>query len=769
MEVLLQGPYLKIQELAKGRLLTWQGKKVVLDPFLKLTVTVDVMKKEGQFTLTPFIHVGARREKVSTFELTTPFGALEGGVFRFWEDPDAFTVVRRCQELLAPLSPKQLEELKNQDFPLVFQEPILSLKPSPLPLLELTDKTGGFANLRFDYGEWGEVMAQGQQLAEEEKSWETDLLETGFYRKRVGESFYFCPLDQVGKSLSFLIDLGWKVIDYQKKLIVRQTSSELESIDLDQAILLRGTLGFGSYSMNIEKIEGSFEKHTRWINLSPHHVGLLDLPESFQVLNAGEKVKGGLRFKKSMIGLLEEVVELPSCYKEMAWEHVTMPPHFQGELFPYQQKGVNWLYFLYRSGFSGLLADEMGLGKTIQTLAFLTVIKGPILIVMPVTLLSLWKNQIHQFIPSQEVYVHQGGGRDKSIEELQKHPLILTSYATLRRDLLLLQQIPFEAVILDEAQMIKNRSTQVMQAVCSLKAHFRLAITGTPIENHITDILSLFQFLMPDQTFDSPSSQTIYKKMKPFILRRTKESVNLELPEKMMQLVEVDPSEEEFASYEHLLQSRKKEITQALQEPSQGMKTLEILELILRLRQHCCHPSLVYPEFKGEGAKFNQVLIDLEEAVYSGHKVLLYSQFTTLLKKMGEALQSKGLKYAYLDGSTQDKESAVSQFQHDPHTSIFLISLKAGGVGLNLQSADYVFLYDPWWNSAIEAQAIDRAHRIGQTKRVIARKYILNHSIESKILTLQAKKEELAHELWSKEDLNLENISFQEIKELLEL
>ncbi|MGR3973016.1 MAG: DEAD/DEAH box helicase [Candidatus Rhabdochlamydia sp.] len=764
MEPLLEGSFKQIQELAKSRLLTWNGQKVALDPFLTLGVIVDVFKKGDLWTLSPVIQVGNREEALSSLTLIAPLGALEGGIFRFWEDSNSFEVLTKCH-LHTHLSSKQLHDLQEEGFALRFHEEV-TLKPAPFPLLKLMDSTGGFANLIFDYQEWGQTQAEGQLLTPDEKLWENDLLETQFYKKRVGNSFYFCPLDQVSSAISFLLDLGWNIIDYQGKKVVRHLLTTVEAISMDEAILLRGTLNFKDHVINIEEVQGSFKKHTRWLDLSPSHTALLDLPPAYELLSTGEKVKGGLRFHKHDMGLLQEIAPLPACYQEASWESVTIPDQFQGKLFDYQYKGVCWLNFLYKSRFSALLADEMGLGKTVQTLAFLTLTQGPALIIAPVTLLSLWKHQIKQFLPSQAVYMHQGLKRHKKVEELKEHTVILTSYATLRQDITLFQQLEFDTLILDEAQMIKNRATQITQAVLSLKGRFRLALTGTPIENRMEDILSLFQFLMPEQTFYASSQAVTYKKMKPFILRRTKESVHLDLPEKMVQVIEIDPSDEEFASYEQLLQTRRRQLLQA---DEKSIKSLEVLELILRLRQHTCHPSLVYPEFEGQGAKFTQALLDLEEAVLAGHKVLFYSQFTTLLKKMEVALQEKRLNYVYLDGSTKNREDVVHQFQNDPDISIFLISLKAGGVGLNLQAADYVFIYDPWWNHAIEAQAIDRAHRVGQKKQVIARKYILNHSIEAKILSLQAKKAQLCEAVLSEQDQEFESLSFAEIKALLDL
>lgn len=720
--------------------LTWKGKKVVSDPFVSLSFFFEISPLEnGRFSMTPRVVCGSYTEGMEAFDLVCAAGALQGGIFRLWKDADHF------QRLPSELSARELEVLIKEGLSHRFKGEVPRLKPAPLPVLKLTDRTGGFANLYLDYGAWGEVAFHDHLPTAEEKHWENDLLETRFKKKVVGESHYFCPLDQVGQSIAFLLEIGWQVLDYRGKKIVRQGLIQCETEEALGAIVLRGSARFGEREIPIQDMVGAFERRERWIDLSSHEVGLIEMPPAWESLVDEERSARGIHVRKSHVGVLSEIAPLPPSYQQAEWKEVLPASTFCGTLFPYQQKGLSWLSFLYRTGFSGLLADEMGLGKTVQVLSFLSLIEGPVLIVMPVTLLALWKQQIHRFLPGLECYIHQGSSRSSSLEGKS---IILTSYATLRLDIALFSQMTFEVVVLDEAQMIKNNATQVAQSVCCLRAKFRLALTGTPIENRMEEIYSLFQFLMPDLLSSPHLTEHCRKKMRPFILRRTKQEVGLDLPEKIIQVVGVDPSEEEHALYETLLCTKRTELMQKIANDGLPAHRMEVLELILRLRQHCCHPRLLDPSYEGEARKFSQVLSDVEEVITSGHKVLVYSQFTSVLQLFQQQFQERGWNYVYLDGSTRDRETPVLQFQTNPNVSIFLISLKAGGVGLNLQAADYVFLYDPWWNSAVEQQAIDRAHRVGRTHTVIARKYFTTHTIEAKILDLQSKKEALAQGLW---------------------
>jgi SNF2 family DNA or RNA helicase len=336
------------------------------------------------------------------------------------------------------------------------------------------------------------------------------------------------------------------------------------------------------------------------------------------------------------------------------------------------------------------------------------------------------------------------------------------------------QSAHYQLVVLDEAQVIKNAQSQISCACKALQASMRLAITGTPIENRWDELWSIFQFVQPQvlggkaemqRALSNPhSTAKLAKRLSPFIRRRTKAEVALDLPEKLEQTVFVEMASTERAFYDELIRKTRQGVLKKVEEEGAASHRMEILEAILRLRQCCVHPSLVSPEVK-ESSKLERVMADLQEVVDEGRKVLVYSQFTQMLRHIESQVQEKGWKYVYLDGSTEQREEVVQQFQQDPEISIFLISLKAGGVGLNLTAADYVFLYDPWWNVAVENQAIDRAHRLGRKSTVIARRYIMALSIEEKMMTLKQHKSNLSRALF--DALPEENPSLNELIELL--
>ena len=517
-------------------------------------------------------------------------------------------------------------------------------------------------------------------------------------------------------------------------------------------LLVQGKIRYGTHIADAQNVFGAFNRKEKFVDLSDHEVGLLQIPSDWVSLAEEEMTTEGIAVKRHHVGLIPDVVTLPPEYQPTSWEEVVVGPQFKGELFDYQEKGLCFLSYLYRSRFSGLLADEMGLGKTLQVIALLSTLTlmEPVLIVMPVSLLFHWQKEFEKFLPEMSVYCHRGEARLKEKEALERQQVILTSYSQLREDQLLLQTLRFTAVILDEAQTIKNPQTQAARIACSLKAPFKLAITGTPIENRYEDLWSLFKFLMPELLGEQRQNlimEKVRKKIAPFTLRRKKNEVGLQLPEKQEQIVWVEWESEQRNFYDNYLKEKRGALMQRVLAEGLPSQRMQVLELILRLRQICCHPRIVTGEYQGESAKFTAVCNDLQEVVASERKVLLYSQFTSILTLFKRWVQEQGWKYAYLDGQTQDREAAVEAFQKDREVPIFLMSLKAGGVGLNLQAADYVFIYDPWWNEAVEEQAMSRAHRVGRHDPVIARKYLMAESIEEKIVKLQKHKSALAQNL----------------------
>lgn len=661
----------------------------------------------------------------------------------------------------------------------------------PLPILVLKDRLGAFAELKMDYGQ-GHIVSYHDTVKEEktvkrlpalEASWEKDLLETDFIKKIVGTSHYYCPLDKVAKSIAFLLEIGWQVRDWRGNIVLLQNKIDLQAETQDQHIVIKGKVHYGEFQANLNDIVGAFNRRERFAELTPGHVALL--PNSWEqsrmdlAVEDGEIVSDGLRLKKNQVGSLASLFEtqpkivLDKDLKQLS-ERIqsfeglqTKEPgdSFKGTLRAYQQEGLNWLSFLYDFGFHGILADDMGLGKTVQVIAFLSTLKlnTPTLIVVPTSLIFNWKKELEHFLPDADVTVHHGAKRKTTLEDLSHTQIIITTYTTLRLDFPLFSKITYSCLFLDEAQAIKNAHTQTAQTVAKLNSDFRLSITGTPIENHIMELWSHFNFLMPDLFGDEKSFESevqagmsdprfhrrIRRKIRPFLLRRRKEEVAKDLPEKIEQIVWVEMGEEQRSVYESFLTGVRKNLLAKVSADGISKHRIEVLEAIMRLRQICCHPLLVSSEEAEttESAKLDALVQDLETAIEEGRKVLVYSQFTSMLSLIGKQIKEKGWKSVYLDGSTQNREKVVTEFQEDPTINLFLISLKAGGIGLNLTAADYVFLYDPWWNNAVENQAIDRAHRIGRKETVIAKRYVTVESIEEKMMKLKAAKSALATDL----------------------
>lgn len=455
----------------------------------------------------------------------------------------------------------------------------------------------------------------------------------------------------------------------------------------------------------------------------------------------------------------------------------------------YQKHGVNWMNHLARNGFCGILADEMGLGKTVQTLAFLRHLGGKALIVCPSSLVYNWEREAAHFTPGRKVLAMAGAKRRELFgEPLAGADLVVTSYALLRRDAELYRGKEFQALVLDEAQHIKNPESQNAQAAISVRAKHRFALTGTPVENSVRDIWSLMNFLMPgylgsrDDFRDryevpignapgGPEHGRLVKRLRPFVLRRKKQDVLTELPDKIEQVSYCELGAQQRELYTALLGSARREASELAGSKNHGRARIQILTALLRLRQACCDVRLLQPEADGEtealsgklGA-FDELLL---EAVDGGHRVLLFSQFVSMLGILRRFLDEQAIDYCYLDGSTKDRAGQVDKFQKG-ETPVFLISLKAGGVGLNLTAADTVIHFDPWWNPAVEAQATDRAHRIGQKKVVTSYKLIARNTIEEKILGLQQKKRQVIDATIESEEPLMQGLSMDDLQELLE-
>jgi SNF2 family DNA or RNA helicase len=384
---------------------------------------------------------------------------------------------------------------------------------------------------------------------------------------------------------------------------------------------------------------------------------------------------------------------------------------------------------------------------------------GPALVVVPRSLVFNWKQEAARFAPELKALVHTGVGRDKTAPAFKDHDIILTTYGTLRNDAAVFAAFRFDTCILDESQAAKNTETETAKAVRLINADHRLALSGTPVENHLGELWTLFDFLNPGMlgrsalgggasSIRNPDAETreiLAKALRPFILRRTKDQVAKDLPAKTEQTVFCDLEADQRKLYDELREHYRQALLARVDSVGLGRSKIPVLEALLRLRQAACHPGLLDKKRTAEGsAKLDVLLPQLAELAESGHKALVFSQFTSLLSIVKSRLDPEGVTYEYLDGRTRDRASRVERFQTDPDCRLFLVSLKAGGVGLNLTAAEYVFLLDPWWNPAVEAQAIDRSHRIGQTKPVFAYRLIARGTVEEKVLALQQSKRELA-------------------------
>jgi len=516
----------------------------------------------------------------------------------------------------------------------------------------------------------------------------------------------------------------------------------------------------------------------------------------------------GYRIGNAQAGFLEATLRQHGAWKVAAppaWREriakqsggakLECPPlgELETVLRPYQKHGVAWLNFLRENRFGGILADEMGLGKTLQTLAFLQAVRMgsgarlPVLIVCPTSLVHNWVAEAKKFTPGLKVLALHGPDRHARFVELPEHDLVVTSYALIRRDAERYRAVEFDTVVLDEAQHIKNRQTLNAQAVKAVRARQRLVLTGTPMENSVLDLWSIFDFLMPGylgtakdfrERYELPIAKEksaeaqarLARRLRPFLLRRLKRDVAADLPAKLELVSFCELTADQRGVYQQVIEASRREVLAAVGEQGLAKSRMLVLTALLRLRQTCCDLRLLKPEgvdpatASGKLDLFGELL---EEVIDGGHRVLVFSQFVGMLKLLQERLTAEGIEFCYLDGSTTNRGAVVEKFQTNGAIPVFLISLKAGGVGLNLTGADTVIHFDPWWNPAVEDQATDRVHRIGQTKVVTSYKLITRDTVEEKILTLQNRKREIIQATLGGEAEFTETLSWEEIQELL--
>ncbi|HMX24527.1 MAG TPA: SNF2-related protein [Blastocatellia bacterium] len=564
---------------------------------------------------------------------------------------------------------------------------------------------------------------------------------------------------------------------------------------------VQAVINFGELEVSLADIRKSLRKKERFIKLADGSVG--EIPDEWlqkykHLFGLSEVKEDGFRVARHHVTMLdqllsenEQVTTDKGFEKAREWlknfqgiqEH-SLPANFSGELRPYQKAGFDWLHFLRESRFGGCLADDMGTGKTIQTLCFLQSVKEEYearnagkrkkepraahLLVVPRSLVTNWMREAEKFTPNLRILDFAHAERAADIREFDNYDLVLTTYGILLREIERLIEYEFDTAILDEAQAIKNPVSESAKAARLIKCRHKLTLTGTPVENNTLELWSQFSFLNPgllgsadyfredfagpiERQQDETATATLRRLVYPFILRRTKDQVALDLPPRSEKILwnEMEPAQRKV--YNTTRDEYRAKILKLIEDKGVKDARFRILEGLLRLRQICNHPKLVQPGYKGNSAKLDTLLETIETLRAEKHKVLVFSQFVQMLKLIETQLKKAKIPYTYLDGSTTNRQARVDEFQTDENIPVFLISLKAGGVGLNLTAADYVIHVDPWWNPAVEMQASDRAHRIGQDKPVFVYKLMMRDSVEEKILQLQERKRTLVKQLISTE------------------
>jgi superfamily II DNA or RNA helicase len=608
-----------------------------------------------------------------------------------------------------------------------------------------------------------------------------------------------------------LLSAGWHV-EAEGKLFRNPDSISFHISTGIDWFELHGTVEYGNTRLAIPRLLSALKRHENTVLLDDGSFGML--PEAWMqkygiLAGLGTTQGDHVRFKRNQAGLLDALlVSQPETSCDEIFDRLRSelqsfagiapaqePPEFHGSLRAYQQEGLGWMHFLQGFGFGGCLADDMGLGKTIQVLSLLEERRSlretngsdsavpPSLVVMPRSLVFNWSQEAERFTPKLRILEHTGGERIRGHKHFDDYDVIFTTYGTLRRDAPFFKEKEFDYIILDEAQAIKNASTESAKASRLLRGQHRLALSGTPIENHVGELWSLFEFLNPGMLgsasvfrlgkgptgkIEETQRPLLAQALRPFILRRTKAQVAQDLPAKVEQTLFCQLEAAQRALYNELRDHYRRSLLHRIDADGIEKSKIQILEALLRLRQAAIHPGLVDPTRINEpSAKLDMLMPQLAEVLEEGHKALIFSQFTSMLHILRTKLDEEKIQYEYLDGQTRDRAAPVERFQNDPNSKLFLISLKAGGLGLNLTAAEYVFLLDPWWNPAVEAQAVDRTHRIGQTRSVFAYRLIAKDTVEEKVLELQATKREIVDAIINQDNSLIRNLRSEDLAILL--
>lgn len=608
------------------------------------------------------------------------------------------------------------------------------------------------------------------------------------------KSFWSYPFEgDIAGVLRGLNALGWELEGKNRKPVRGGAFGNIRVQSGEDWFDLQGEVDFGEdVFIPLPEALEAYRRGQHMITLDDGSFGVL--PEKWLAENGfplflgnrvaetdGKKDKEGekLRFSRAQGALLASIdqrdVQIETdpdfsrlCEKIQSFEGIKdkpAPKGLQATLRDYQIDGLSWLQFLREFGLGGILADDMGLGKTIQVLAQLLAEKeggnlGQSLIVAPTSLALNWIQEADNFTPDLSLHLHAGTYRMDSVQRWEAADIIVTTYTLLRMDIELFCSKKFDYIVLDESQAIKNANTQTAQCTRKLNGNSKLCLTGTPLENHARELWSQMEFLNPgilgsvkgfeslfdeQQKVDEKSLAKFHKCIRPFLLRRSKEEVIQDLPPKMEKVVNCEMTSEQKRMYEQVRDHFRSALLSKVEEKGMAKSKMYILEGLLRLRQIACHPVLAGAEANAASGKLQELKSHVLEVIASGHKALVFSQFTRFLSLIKKGLEAEGVEYCYLDGRTPPKrrQKRVEKFQSPHGPSVFLISIKAGGTGLNLTAADYVFIADPWWNPAVEMQAVDRTHRIGQNKKVFTYRLVTNGTVEEKIRALQEQKQEL--------------------------
>lgn len=568
---------------------------------------------------------------------------------------------------------------------------------------------------------------------------------------------------------------------------------------------LRVSIQWGDQQVSLREIRHAILNHQDTIMLEDGTLG--HIPETWisqysLLLRTASEEDGTLKLHKMHFTLLEDIldtIEGTDLRKDIeerrrkiieydTIEKAALSSQIKAQLRPYQLSGFHWLQTLDELGWGGCLADDMGLGKTLQAISFIQYIKEKYpgstqLVVCPTSLIFNWENELEKFCPSLRFHIHYGSHRELKETHFTEFDIVLTTYGVVRNDVEQFSNFLWQYVILDESQAIKNPDARVTRAVKELRAVNRVILSGTPVQNNTSDLYAQFNFLNPgllgnreyfnrefgvpiDKLGSKEKTLQLKKLIYPFTLRRTKEQVAKDLPDKTVSVLWCTMDEEQRKLYNHYRDGYRSRLLKKIDEEGIAKSGIDVLEGLLRLRQICDHPALVDkgPEAIQSSVKIEELIREIQENAGT-HKLLVFSQFTQMLHLIREAFEKAGITYAYLDGKTamNQRKEQVTKFQEDENIKAFLISLKAGGVGLNLTVADYVYLIDPWWNPAAEQQAIDRAHRIGQKRKVFAYKMICKDTVEEKILKLQEKKQLLADDLIQEDSGFVKNLTRDDV------